>query len=491
MASTLDYSMEEFESILQKTNKIILKKYEQSAEQPGFCSSKQKDIEELFNEPLPRQGMDPLALLDTVEQNVFANANGNFGPNMYGYVISGGNQMSSVADFLASTINQNVAKWHMSPAMTEIEKRVVKWTAEMIGYTPEAGGVMVSGGSAATLAGLTVARNIFFRKLHINQRGLFGIKPFTVYCSTETHNCTDKSVSLLGIGTDQLRRIRVNDDFTINLNALESQIRADIASGYTPFCIIGNAGTVNTGAIDDLEGLAAIAKKHDLWFHIDGAYGGFAASLPDLKPKYNGMQLADSIGIDYHKWLYQPFEVGCTLVRDWSQLREAYFKRAEYLDNSLEGKDERTEFNEHYFQLSRNAKAFKVWMSLKAYGFEQMQAMMQKDIKLARHLESLIDTSDDFELKSKSDLGIVCFRYIGVNLEPNAITEINQKLIMALETDGRIFITGTTLKDEFVLRACIINHRKCEASIEFLISTIREVAEKLMNLEPVQAACCA
>lgn len=195
------------------------------------------------------------------------------------------------------------------------------------------------------------------------------------------------------------------------------------------------------------------------------------------------MQLADSIGVDYHKWLYQPFEVGCTLVRNWGLLREAYFKQADYLDTSFEKEEQRVEFNEHYFQLSRNAKAFKVWMSLKAYGFSKMQAMMQKDINLARYLEKLINTSDDFELKSKSDLGIVCFRYIGSRLTSDEITEINQKLIIALESDGRIFITGTRLNDEFVLRACIINHRKSEASIEYMLDTIRDVAKSLVGSE--------
>ena len=483
MQNSLDYSTKDLESILQKTNAIILNQYAKCKEQPGFRCAKQKEVEAWFDEPLPTQGMDPIQLLDRVKEKVLENANGNFGPNMYGYVISGGNQISTIADFLASTINQNVAKWHMSPVMTEIEKRVVAWTTEMVGFIPDAGGVMVSGGSAATLTGLTVARNIFFRQKNINKHGLFGIKPFTVYCSTETHNCTDKSVALLGLGTDHLRRIPVKDDFTIDLSALESKILADIAAGYTPFCVIGNAGTVNTGAIDDLVGLSDIAKKYGLWFHVDGAYGGLVASLPGLKHKYNGMQLADSIGVDYHKWLYQPFEVGCTLVRNWGLLREAYFKQADYLDTSFEKEEQRVEFNEHYFQLSRNAKAFKVWMSLKAYGFSKMQAMMQKDINLARYLEKLINTSDDFELKSKSDLGIVCFRYIGSRLTSDEITEINQKLIIAIESDGRIFITGTRLNDEFVLRACIINHRKSEASIEYMLDTIRDVAKSLVGSE--------
>jgi glutamate/tyrosine decarboxylase-like PLP-dependent enzyme len=480
MDNTLDYSSTEFDAILQKTSAMVLDQYARVNEQPGFHAFGQKEVEAWFDEALPLQGMSADALLDIVKAKVLDTATGNLGPNMYAYVMAGGNQIATVADFLASTINQNATKWHLAPAMTEIEKRVVKWTTEMVGFIPEAGGVMVSGGSAATLTGLTVARNIFFRNYNVNKHGLFGIKPFTVYCSKETHSSTDKSVSLLGIGTNQLRRIATHADFTLDLAALEAQIEADIAAGFTPFCVVGNAGTVNTGAIDDLSGIAAIAKKYKMWFHVDGAYGGLVSSLPGLKEKYAGMELADSIALDFHKWLYQPFEIGCTLVRNWDVLRESYFKQADYLDTSLEQKNDRLEFNEHYFQLSRNAKAFKVWMSLKAYGFTQIQAMMQKDLDLTRYLEQQVTVASDFELKSNSDLAIACFRYIGKNLSPEAIVEINQQLIPTLEADGRIFITGTRLNGEFVLRACIINHRKNEASIDYLLATIREVAEKLV-----------
>lgn len=479
MNNTLDYTSQEFAAILQRTTDIVLDQYARASDQHGFHAFAQKEVEAWFDEPLPQQGIDAHALLDVVKEKVLDTATGNLGPNMYAYVMTGGNQISTVADFLASTINQNATKWHLGPAMTEIEKRVVKWAAEMIGYTGAAGGVMVSGGSAATLTGLTVARNIFFRQHNINKNGLFGLKPFTVYCSKETHNSTDKSISALGIGTNQLRRVATHANFTLDLTALEQQIRSDIAAGCTPFCVVGNAGTVNTGAIDDLTGIARIAQKYKMWFHVDGAYGGLVSSLPGLRGKYTGMELADSIALDFHKWLYQPFEIGCTLVRNWGVLRESYFNQADYLSTSLEHKSDRLEFNEHYFQLSRNAKAFKVWMSLKAYGFARIQAMMQKDIDLTRYLESRVNAASDFELKSNSDLAIACFRYIGNNLSNEEIVSINQRLIPALETDGRIFIAGTRLNGEFVLRACIINHRKSEASIDYLLDTIRDVAAKI------------
>ena len=479
MAHSLDYSNEDFQSLLKKTTDLVLELYAKLDQQKGFHAFEQKEVASWFDEPLPLTGSDALDLLQVVKERVIDTATGNLGTNMYAYVMAGGNQISTIADFLASSINQNTTKWHLGPAMTEIEKRVVSWTAEMVGYTPEAGGVMVSGGSAATLTGLTVARNIFFRQYHVNKNGLFGMKPFTVYCSKETHSSTDKSVSLLGIGTNNLRKIATDADFKIDLVALDQQIISDIAAGFTPFCIVGNAGTVNTGAIDDLTALSRIAKQHGMWLHVDGAYGGLVSSLPELKEKYAGMELADSIALDFHKWLYQPFEIGCTLVRNWDVLRESYFKQADYLDTSLEAKSDRLEFNEHYFQLSRNAKAFKVWMSLKAYGFTKIQAMMQKDLDLTRYLERQVTAASDFELKSNSDLAIACFRYIGHNLSAEKVIEINQKLIPALENDGRVFITGTRLNGEFVLRACIINHRKTEASIDYLLNVIRDVATTL------------
>lgn len=484
MKSTLDYSSEELQQVLQKTTDIVLDQYARLTEQKGFHAFEPKEVASWFHEALPQESSDPIALLDLVKEKVLDTATGNLGPNMYAYVMAGGNQISTIADFLTSTINQNATKWHLGHAMTEIEKRVVAWTAEMIGFTPEAGGVMVSGGSAATLTGLTVARNVFFREHKLNQAGLFGIRPFTVYCSSETHNSTDKSVALLGIGTDQLRRIPATADFKMDLHALEEQIKIDIAAGYTPFCIVGNAGTVNTGAIDDLRGLAKLAQQYKMWFHVDGAYGGLIASLDEMKHLYAGIELADSIALDFHKWLYQPFEIGCTLVRNWGLLRESYFKQADYLDTSLEASNQRLEFNEHYFQLSRNAKAFKVWMSLKAYGFKQIQAMMRKDLDLTRYLEKQIQASPDFELLTQSDLAIACFRYLGPDpsreLDEDAIAELNQALIPALEADGRVFITGTRLKGKFVIRACIINHRKSEASIDYLLDVIRDVGSKLI-----------
>jgi len=481
--STLDFSKNEYKQLLDKSTELVLKQFGTIQTQKGYHDHSQKEVEAWFDEKLPEEGMDPTQLLNEVESKVLNTATGNLGPHMYAYVMSGGNQMAIVAEKLATTINQNQTKWHLAPAMNEIEKRVISWTAEMLDFPSDSGGVLVSGGSAANLTGLTVGRNIFFEKEGVRKTGLFGKKPFVVYVSEEVHSCIDKSVELLGIGTNHLRKIQTNASFQVDVNALENQIKRDLAEGFQPFCIIGNAGTVNTGAIDDLEALANLAEKYKLWYHVDGAYGALAALLEDLKPEYKGMERADSIALDFHKWLYQPFEGGCTLVRNWDNLRRTYFKKAAYLDTELANDGNRLEYNEHYFQLSRNAKAFKVWMSIKAYGMKRLRDMIQKDIALTDYLNEQVKKSKDFELVADSKLAVSCFRYIGHMTSKEEIVNFNRVLMPELEKDGRVFIMGTQLKGDYAIRACLINHRKTEETTDYLLEVIREVAEKVLIKE--------
>jgi len=481
MTNSLDFSQEEFKALLNQSNELILKQFEEVMNLKGYHYFEQAEVEGWFAEAIPEDGMPVKELLQTVEEKVLNTATGNLGPHMYAYVMAGGNQVGIVADQLASTINQNVAKWHLSPAITEIDKRVIQWAAELIGFGTDVGGFIGSSGSSANLDGLTVARNIYFEDAGIRSKGMFGMQPIVVYCSDETHNSVDKSIQLLGIGSNQLRRIPSNADFTINIEALQEQIRMDINDDLKPFCVIGNAGTVNTGAIDDLTAIANVAKEYDLWFHVDGAYGGLIASLDSKKHLYKGIDLADSVALDFHKWLYQPFEVGCLLVKSWTHLKRSYFKEATYLDKSLEHGNGRLEFNEHHFLLSRNAKALKVWMSIKAFGMKRIKAMMQKDIDLTNYLNQQIRKSSDFELVAISELAISCFRYTGKLIDPGQIEQLNKDLIPALEKDGRVFITGTKLKGEFVLRACLINHRKTEATTDYLLKVISEVGQSLVK----------
>ena len=476
---SLDLDERDFEELLKQATELVLNQFDNLASRKGFQNNSQTTIESWFDEPLPEHGIEASELLQLTKDTVLDTATGNLGPNFYGYIVSGGTQIGAIAELLAATINQNVAKWHLAPAIVEIEKRVIAWAAELTGFDPNAGGILVSGGSAANLTGLTVARNIMFEEQNIKENGLFNMPPFTIYASSETHSCFDKSLETLGIGTKHFRKIPVNKDFTINITELQEAIEKDIAAGFKPFCLVGNAGTVNTGAIDDLNKLAEIAEQHNMWYHIDGSYGGLACMLEPIKGLYAGIEKAHSIALDFHKWFYVPFEGGCTLVRDWSTLKRAYFKEAAYLDSSFEKNDNRIQFNEHYFQLSRNAKALKVWMTIKAYGMKKLRAMIQKDIDLAAYLSRRVHDSTDFILKGESYLAISCFQYKGNLQSPEDIEKFNQKLVPALEADGRVFITSTKLNGEFVLRACLINHRKNRESTDYLLDVIRDVAKSL------------
>ncbi len=478
LSGSLDLPAAEFAALLDQCRDIVLEKFSTMVTDKAFSGLTPLEIRSWLEEELPTASSDPEEVLAVTKEKVVKTATMNMGPNMYAYVMAGGTQISILAELLASTINQNVGKWHLAPVISEMEQLVVKWAAQFIGYEPNAAGVLVSGGSAANLTALTVARNITFEAEGVRERGLFAMAPLAVYCSTETHSCVDKSVDMLGIGANQLRKISVTDDFTIDLQQLELQIEADKENGIRPFCVIGNAGTVNTGAIDPLGALASIAKKYDMWFHVDGAYGALAASVHEKRPSYEGMQQADSIALDFHKWLYQPFEAGCVLVKSWSSFKKTYYKKASYLSSDISA-DERVDFNEYQFQLSRNAKALKIWMSFKVYGADLLRQMIAKDLSLTRHLADQVQSATDFSLKSNATLGVVCFTYLGRGgHDQETIDRLNTQIIPALELDGRVFITGTQLQGHPVIRACLINHRLQKENVDFLLKVIREVGTK-------------
>lgn len=481
---SLDLPLDAFQDALHQAVAIILKRYAKLAEAPAYAGQDVAGIQSWFDEALPEDGTDIDQVLAEVDEKIYQVATLNIAPKMFAYVMAGGNQVSIIGDLLSAAINQNVAKWHLAPSLSEVEQRVIHWAAEFLGLEHHAGGALVSGGSAANLTALTVARNVFFEQDNIRDEGLFQHRPFTLYGSTETHNSVTKSVEYLGIGRKHFRQIPTLEDFTIDVQALREQIQQDIDAGFQPFCIIGNAGTVNTGTIDPLDTLADIAAEYKLWFHVDGCYGALASGLGELRQYYQGLERADSIALDFHKWWYQTFEIGCVLVKDWHQMRRTFYTAAKYLD---EGQAAAGRFNitEHHFDLSRNGKALKVWMSLKTYGAERMREMISKDIQLAQYLANEIQRASDFELVSSDRLAIVCFRYVPnqdeghQSLSEPMLEQLQEKLIPALELDGRIFIMGTQLHGKKVIRACLINHRMQHADLDYLLDVIRDVGYKL------------
>lgn len=475
--TSLDAPLDEFAHQLHACVDLIIERYRTMYDADAHPGVDEQTVHGWFDEALPQSGIDVEQLLREAGQTVVAHPVMNIGTKMFAYVMSGGTQVSVMADLITSALNQNAAKWHLAPAMTEIEQRVIAWTAEFLGLPEHRGGAIVASGSAANLTGLTVARNLFAERLGVRTTGLFGLKPLIVYGSDQTHASVEKAVELLGIGSDNYRKIPTRHDFTLDPDTLRRQIEKDRNAGLMPFCIVANAGTVNTGAIDPLAELATIASESELWLHVDGAYGGLASALATHRGAYRGLEHAHSIALDYHKWLYQPFEVGCTLVRDWDALKRTYHKSAEYLDYGVHA--ERFDVSRHHFDLSRNTKAFKVWMSFKAYGAQRIAAMIAKDIELADYLAHCCDEAPDFETVTAGPLAITCFRYIADDtLDADELDAFNAHLPDALEKDGRVFITGTRLHGRPVLRACVINHRCARADIDYLLRVIREVAER-------------
>jgi aromatic-L-amino-acid decarboxylase len=472
----LDWPLPEFERVLQRAAAMVVERYRGIDRAPVFAQVTPQEVDAWFQEPVPEEPLAIDPLLDTVQEKILDTATLNIGPNMYAYVMAGGTHVSILAELLATAINQNGAKWHLGPALSALEQRVIQWGGAFIGFAPDPGGALVSGGSAANLMALTVARNLLLGDT-IATDGLFAGPPATLYGSTEVHGCIDKSVELLGLGRRHFRRIPVDAAHHIRLDLLEQQIAADHEAGLRPFCVIGNAGTVNTGAVDPLDALADVAARHRLWLHVDGAYGGMAAAVEACRPKFRGLERADSVAIDFHKWLYQPFEGGCALFRGWEGLKRTFHHPAAYLATDLQG-DGRKDLNEYSFQLSRNFKALKVWMTFKAYGARRLREAIAADLANAAYLAERLREAADFELVQAPELSIVCFRFLGSlgrQGDPEAIDRLNRAIIPALEKDGRVFITGTTLHGRPVIRACCINHRQRPDDLAFLLTIIRQV----------------
>ncbi len=453
--SSLDWDLDTFQSSLSKASEIVVRLY-RGLDQARITPFKPRsEIAALFDEPLPDESQAIDAILGEVEHNIFANSTLYQSPRFFGYINAGGTQVSVLAELLASAINQICAKWQFSPAASEIERRVITWLAEFIGYAPGAAGCLVSGGSAGNLVGLALSRR-HRAPFDDAALGMRGGPPVTVYVSREGHASIEKAMVLLGMGRDQLRTVATRDDFTIDLGALETQVAKDRAEGYHPICVVGNGGTTNTGAVDPLDALADFCQRQGLWFHVDGAYGGLAARTTAAGALFKGLDRADSVVVDPHKWLYQPVEVSCVLARDPSALRDTFAIAADYLG------DGPMDFKDYGPQLSRSFRALKVWMTFKAYGARALRAAIDSNIEIMRYLADRIDASPDFVRLAPVPLSVVCFQHRAGDVS-----------VGMLVREGQVFVSETKIGGRKALRACSVNHRVRREDVDFLLDAIR------------------
>ena len=364
---------------------------------------------------MPLTGTDPAELIRETWELLIHNSLFNGHPGFWGYITSSPAPLGMLGDLLASAINSNCGAYVLSPMATEIEKQTIQWLGEWIGF-PAGGGLMVSGGNMANFVGFLAARkakaNWDIRKLGLGPSG----GNWRIYTSSETHTWISKAADLFGLGLDAIQWIPVDSEQRMDIVVLEKKIAEDKSLGLIPLLVVATAGSVGTGAIDPLEEIAAICKKHDCWFHIDGAYGGFAAALPELKNEFHGLELADSIAIDPHKWLYSPLEAGCILVKDANALTDAFsFHPAYYNFDSDE--EPQTNFYERGLQNSRGFRALKVWLTFRQLGAGGHIQLIREDIQLAKNLFDLLNEEKEIETFTRH-LSIITFRYLPVGMNP-------------------------------------------------------------------------
>jgi len=379
---------------------------------------------------------------------------------------------------LAAGLNSNSGGFEQGS--TYVELQVIDWCKEMLGFPAEASGLLVSGGAVANLVGLTVGRNAA-AGFDIREKGVRGFEAEpVVYGSTESHNSVNKAVEILGLGSDAFRGIPVDAAYRIDIVALERAIARDRREGRQPLILVATAGTVNTAATDDIETLAAIARRERMWLHVDGAFGALAALSPELRPMLRGIEQADSLAFDLHKWMYVPYEVGGVLVRDPEVHRRAFTSPASYLAPVEKGLPANAHlFSDYGLQLSRGFRALKVWMSIKEHGIEKYGRLIRQNVAQARYLASLVDRAGDLELLAPVPLNIVCFRYIGAGGSDEELNDLNRKILGQLQEDGIAAPSYTTLDGKFAIRAAITNHRSRNEDFEILASSVSRLGREL------------
>ena len=414
---------------------------------------------------LPEQGAAPREILRAAVDLLFAHSTFNGHPRFFGYITSSASPIGALSELLAASVNANCGAWALSPVATEIERQTVRWIAELIGYAPTCGGLLVSGGNMANMVCLFAAIR-HQAGWNVRQDGIGGRARLVLYASTEVHTWLDKAADLSGLGLNALRAIPVDHRRAMRVDALRRQIAADRSAGYQPAVLIGTAGSVSTGAIDPLPDLAALSAEEEMWFHVDGAYGAPAAVLEDEPPGLRAVALADSVAIDPHKWLYAPIEAGCSLVRDPALLRDAFRFHPPYyrFDGTVE--DPPTNYHEWGPQNTRGFRALKVWSTIRQAGREGYRRMIADDIALSRLMFDEATRHAEIEPLTQS-LSIATFRYVPPDLRERGtetkvasyLNELNAAILAFLHARGRVYLSNAAIDGVYALRACIVNFR--------------------------------
>ena len=461
----LSLSPDEFRALAHAVSDLAAEYLETISAIPTFPNGLTgSDTERIFDTELPFEGVGSASFESLRDIIRMSRPNS---PRFFGYVFGSGLPVGALGDFAASVLNQNVTAWRSAPAAATIEKTVVRWLAEAIGC-PGFQGNLTNGGSSANLMALCMAREAKSPANELGNQG--GI----IYCSEEAHMSVPKAARLLGLGQAAVRRIPVDAAFRMKTDALEDAIAQDIRDGKKPIAVVATAGTVSTGSIDPLNEIAEICRQHSLWMHVDGAYGALAAlAMPE---KFSGLNKADSVSLDPHKWLYQPAGCGCLLYRDASAARRAFAHSEDYVRTLATDPIEGFAFFEESMELSRPFRALKVWLSLRFFGLRAFQESIREDLRLAQVLVRDIERQPKLELLAPVELSAVCFRYIHPG---SSLDDLNRAILARVIQRGKVYISNATVHGKFALRACLVNHRSTEADVLAVTSEVLDAADEI------------
>jgi aromatic-L-amino-acid decarboxylase len=453
--STLTLSSDDMRTLGYRVVDILIEHFEHLPGQSVTRKADRSSLEKKLREALPEQGTDASTVLEQVERDVFSNIMPVDHPRFLAFVPSPSNFVSAMADALVSGFNVFAGTWLEASGPTEIELVTIDWLRQLCGLPDSAGGLFVSGGSVANLTALATAHHIRLRD---------NIQDAIIYCSDQTHSSNERGLRVMGFDSSQIRKLPSDDQFHLSLPDLKREVAEDRATGKAPFCVIANAGTTNTGAVDPLPALAGFCREEGLWLHADAAYGAAAILCDKGRALLEGLALVDSLSLDPHKWLFQPYEMGCVLVRDSHWLKEAFHIMPEYLKDIVKGEEE-INFCDYGIQLTRSFRALKLWMSLKTFGLEAFRKAVAWGFTLAELAEEELRKSACWEVVTPAQMGIITFRFVREGWTTAEIDTINQRIVEEMIANGFAMVSSTSLRNRTVLRLCTINPRTTEVDI--------------------------
>ena len=478
--SSLDVTDDALQEISAEATKLVSEYLRTIAERPVRAENYAGKTTQAIDVELSAEGL-PLDQLLAECRTILDLSRHNGHPRFFGYVASPSTPIGAYADLIASALNANITCWRSGPAGTELERMVVRWLGSLIGYDHQAKGLLTSGGSMANMIALLIANR---RKsgADTSRHGLWSSgPPMTIYASEEVHMSIPKAADILGFGRDQVRVIACDERQRMRIDLLRQRLEADLREGLRPFCVVASAGTVNTGVVDPLNEIANIAAEFGLWFHVDGAYGAPGVLDQRKKDLFAGLERADSVSLDPHKWLYVPVDAGCLLFRDAESAMAAFSTEdADYIKTHGYSDEEAFAFWDYGVELSRRFRALKVWLTLQYYGTRRIAEAIAQDISLAAYLGELVAKADDFELLAPIELSICCFRYVPrAGMTDTELNQLNERIMALVQKGGRAYVSNATVNGRFALRACITNFRTTKADIEETIEAIRDAAKSL------------